>query len=201
MQTRSGFFYPKPELDASAVKGKRRREELGLKHCGGFRRKKIRQVAAPVAGVDFFDGLPDDLVLCVLCKLSSSARCPSDLVNILMTCKRFNGLGVNPMVLAKASAKSLAVRAKNWSEQAHRFLKRCADSGNLEACYILGMIKFYCLQKRCSVCGLVNYCSRACQALHWKYEHKNECRPMDRWLEDPAHVDAQPGGDAGGDVN
>ncbi|ONK77783.1 uncharacterized protein A4U43_C02F10530, partial [Asparagus officinalis] len=54
-------------------------------------------------------------------------------------CKRFNGLGVNPMVLAKASAKSLAVRAKNWSEQAHRFLKRCADSGNLEACYILGM--------------------------------------------------------------
>jgi TPR repeat protein len=37
--------------------------------------------------------------------------------------------------------------------------------------------------RRCSVCGLVNYCSRACQALHWKMAHKAECTPMDRWLD------------------
>jgi hypothetical protein len=37
--------------------------------------------------------------------------------------------------------------------------------------------------RRCSVCGVVNYCSRACQALHWKMAHKAECTPMDRWLD------------------
>jgi hypothetical protein len=33
------------------------------------------------------------------------------------------------------------------------------------------------------VCGVVNYCSRACQALHWRMAHKAECTPMDRWLD------------------
>jgi hypothetical protein len=28
--------------------------------------------------------------------------------------------------------------------------------------------------------GVVNHCSRACQALHWKMAHKAECTPMDR---------------------
>lgn len=36
--------------------------------------------------------------------------------------------------------------------------------------------------RRCSVCGTVNYCSRACQALDWKLRHKIQCRPMERWL-------------------
>ena len=36
--------------------------------------------------------------------------------------------------------------------------------------------------RRCSVCGAVNYCSRACQALDWKMRHKAECVPMVRWL-------------------
>ena len=44
--------------------------------------------------------------------------------------------------------------------------------------------------RRCSVCGVVNYCSRACQALHWKMAHKAECAPMDRWLDAAAHPDA-----------
>jgi TPR repeat protein len=47
--------------------------------------------------------------------------------------------------------------------------------------------------RRCSVCGVVNYCSRACQALHWKMAHKAECTPMDRWLDAAgaaAHPDA-----------
>ena len=44
--------------------------------------------------------------------------------------------------------------------------------------------------RRCSVCGSANYCSRACQALHWKMAHKAECTPMDRWLDAAAHPDA-----------
>lgn len=56
-------------------------------------------------------------------------------------CKRLNELGLQPQVLARASAKALAIRAKNWSESAHRFLKRCSDADNLEASYILGMVR------------------------------------------------------------
>ncbi|KAF5200690.1 F-box protein [Thalictrum thalictroides] len=98
--------------------------------------------------LDFFDELPDDLLVSILCKLSSTAECPSDFTNVLMTCKRFNGLGLHPLVLSKASSKTFAVKAKNWCEPAHRFLKQCVDSGNIEASYTLGMIRFYCLQSR-----------------------------------------------------
>ncbi|KAG6501579.1 hypothetical protein ZIOFF_041462 [Zingiber officinale] len=75
----------------------------------------------------------------ILCKLSATAGSPSDLVSVTLTCKRLKGLGWNPLVLAKASLKSLVIKAKNWSDSAHKFLKQCADSGNIEACYVLGM--------------------------------------------------------------
>lgn len=97
---------------------------------------------------DLFDGLPDDIVISILCKLSSTARCPSDFISILLTCTRLNRLGLHPLVLHKAGPNTLAVRAKNWSDSAHRFLKYCVNSGNIEASYILGMIRFYCLQNQ-----------------------------------------------------
>ncbi|KAG9139579.1 hypothetical protein Leryth_016344 [Lithospermum erythrorhizon] len=97
---------------------------------------------------NFIDALPDDLVTLILCKLSSSASSPTDFVNVLSTCRRLNGLGRDSMVLSKASSKMLYVGANRWSESSHRFLKLCADSGNVEACYTLGMIRFYCLQNR-----------------------------------------------------
>jgi hypothetical protein len=56
-------------------------------------------------------------------------------------CKRLNELGSHDMVFAKASPASLSVKAAAWSEAAQRFLKRSADAGNLEACYILGMVR------------------------------------------------------------
>ena len=56
-------------------------------------------------------------------------------------CKRFRELGQSKVVLARASPRCLAVRAKAWSDDAHRFLQRCADAGNLEACYLLGMVR------------------------------------------------------------
>lgn len=102
-----------------------------------------------------FDSLPDDLVISILCKLSSSASCPSDFINVLLTCKRLNGLGLHSLVLSKASPKTFAVKAKNWSDSAHRFLKLFADAGNVEACYTLGMIRFYCLQNRGSGASLM----------------------------------------------
>ncbi|XP_074571385.1 F-box protein At1g67340-like [Curcuma longa] len=104
---------------------------------------------------DLFDVLPDELVVAVLCKLSASAARPADLVAVFVVCRRLNRLGLDPLVLSRASAESLAVRAKSWSDFSHRYLKRCADSGNLEARYILGMIRFYCLRNRKSGLSLI----------------------------------------------
>uniref|UniRef100_A0A453GCH5 F-box domain-containing protein n=1 Tax=Aegilops tauschii subsp. strangulata TaxID=200361 RepID=A0A453GCH5_AEGTS len=100
--------------------------------CGGRRKRQA-------SGPDYLDGIPDDLVLSIFSKLAASANSPSDLLSVHLTCKRLNGLGQQDMVFAKASPASLAVKAAAWSEPVQRFLKRCADAGNLEACYILGM--------------------------------------------------------------
>jgi MYND finger len=37
--------------------------------------------------------------------------------------------------------------------------------------------------RRCSVCGVVNYCSRSCQALHWRKGHKTECMPIEQFVD------------------
>ncbi|XP_018825186.1 F-box protein At1g67340 [Juglans regia] len=119
-------------------------------------RKRPRTPATTLSGKsDFFDDLPEDLLVFILCKLSSSASSPSDLVNVLITCKRLNRLGLHPLVLSKAGAKAFAIKAKNWSESADRFLKLCANAGNVEASYTLGMIRFYCLQNRGSGASLM----------------------------------------------
>jgi hypothetical protein len=49
-------------------------------------------------------------------------------------------LAQSKVVLRNVSLRCLAVRAKNWSEAADRFLQRCADAGNIDAAYILGMV-------------------------------------------------------------
>uniref|UniRef100_M8CNN6 At2g35280-like TPR domain-containing protein n=1 Tax=Aegilops tauschii TaxID=37682 RepID=M8CNN6_AEGTA len=114
--------------------------------------------AAGCAGAavgDLFEDLPDDLLVSILADVAASARSPADLAGAIMTCKRFRELGQNKVVLAKVSPRCLAVRAKSWSDSAHRFLQRCADAGNLDACYLLGMIRFYCLGSRGSGAALM----------------------------------------------
>lgn len=49
-------------------------------------------------------------------------------------------------VAKKARAGCLAVRAKNWSLGAKRFLQKFAEAGNVDAAYIFGMIMFYCIK-------------------------------------------------------
>lgn len=174
MRTRRGLSYPEVNMCASSSekdiveevknqnnkkKKRRRRGDVspdgeGENHV--IYRKKQRGSSEKTTGkYDLFDTLPDDLVIFILSKLSSTANCPSDFINVLITCKRLNGLSRNSLVLSKATPKTFAVKAKNWSESAHRFLKLCADSGNVEACYTLGMIRFYCLQNRASGASLM----------------------------------------------
>ncbi|KAL4318282.1 hypothetical protein GQ457_18G022630 [Hibiscus cannabinus] len=139
MRTRRGLCYPRADvcLEIRGFAG----DDVGC--------RKRRRLSPEVARKrDFFDGLPDDLVISILSKLSSTARCPSDFANVLVICKRFNSLALHPLILSKASPKIFAIKAGNWSESAQRFLKSCADAGNLEACYTLGMIMFYCIENR-----------------------------------------------------
>jgi hypothetical protein len=48
-------------------------------------------------------------------------------------------------------------------------LRRCAAPACAEAEQIAGQFK------KCGRCGVVRYCSKACQAAHWKAGHKREC--------------------------
>ncbi|THU48386.1 hypothetical protein C4D60_Mb09t25680 [Musa balbisiana] len=161
MRTRRGLCYPGlPQWEAQwrAVDD----EQAGRTRK---RRRRLHRVGRRAAAEwpDLFDTLPDDLVVSILSKLSTSAASPSDLASVRITCKRLNRLGSSPLVLATASVKSLAVGARNWTESAHRFLKQCADAGNLEACYMLGMIRFYCLESRGSGAALM---ARAAMGSH-----------------------------------
>ncbi|KAG0456602.1 hypothetical protein HPP92_024390 [Vanilla planifolia] len=148
MNTRRGPSYPKTNLAAAVAAaggmGIRQKRLYG----GGTTRELRKRARKATRSVDFFDGLPDDLLLFILSNLSANAGDPADVINVFLTCRRFNRLGMHPVVLSKLSAKGTAVRADNWCESAHRFLKRCADAGSLEASYTLGMIKFYCLENR-----------------------------------------------------
>ncbi|CAA0818329.1 F-box protein [Striga hermonthica] len=149
-------------MNISVVNNRRRKPaEAAGEHHGCL--KRIRASPEIGGGYDFFEALPDDIVLCILGKLSSTAGCPADFISVLITCKRFKGLSLHSQVLSKACEKMLAVKAKNWSESAHRFLKLCADSGSVEACYTLGMIRFYCLENRGSGASLM---ARAAIASH-----------------------------------
>lgn len=55
-------------------------------------------------------------------------------------CKRLNKLGLNPLVLSVAGTETFSVGAKNWCDEAHRFLKLFVNAGNIEAYYTLGMV-------------------------------------------------------------
>ncbi|PKA62059.1 F-box protein [Apostasia shenzhenica] len=161
MHTRSGLRYPTPERP---LPDKTAPEKTTHKRVSGEVPLEPRKRARVMKqSFDFFEGLPDDLILVILSKLSTSANAPSDLISIHLSCRRLNRLGMNPLVLSRLSARGTGVRAKNWTESAHRFLKRCADAGSLESCYTLGMIQFYCLENRVSGVSLM---AKAAMGLH-----------------------------------
>ncbi|KAE8720178.1 F-box protein [Hibiscus syriacus] len=113
-----------------------------------LRRKKQRISHKFTEKPDLFDGLPDDLVISIISKLACSASSPPEFISILLTCKRINRLAVHPLVLSKVGFKVFALKARSWCDSVHRFLKQCVNAGNVEACYTLGMIRFYCLENR-----------------------------------------------------
>ncbi|CAD5197466.1 unnamed protein product [Musa acuminata subsp. malaccensis] len=151
---------PQPQMgDRGVRRAERKRTPTGQGEAGSCCRKRPRVAATELPAkeerVDYFKRLPDDIIVSVLSKLSSSADSPSDLFSSMLTCKRFHVLGQHPLVLSMASSRCLAVSAKTWSDSSHGYLKRCVDCGNLDACYMLGMIRFYALEKRGSGASLM----------------------------------------------
>ncbi|KAH7278651.1 hypothetical protein KP509_38G050900 [Ceratopteris richardii] len=96
--------------------------------------------------LSLFDRLHDDLLVSIMVALTSSATAPCDLINAMLTCRRFCVAATHPSVLATASSAVLIGSARKWSPFAQMFLKRCSDLGNAEAAYTLGMISFYCFR-------------------------------------------------------
>lgn len=135
-----------PYLSASTLKKRTRAHKFVTNSKG--QSKKLRLNAPDATRIDPFQSLPDDLLIGILVSVSSTAPSSADLANTMLTCRRFYCLSFNSWVLARAGIGTLAVNASRWSDGAHRFLKRCADVGNVEACYILGIIEFYCLRNR-----------------------------------------------------
>lgn len=92
MRTRRGLCYPREEgtrgedafmsQEKKRVVVKRRRDFAG-EHMAC--RKKNRKSPEMTGKSDLFDALPDDLVISILCKLSAASRCPTDLINVLLT--------------------------------------------------------------------------------------------------------------------
>lgn len=86
MRTRRGLCYPRVggvcNSDNTAVM--KRKDFAGQRLVCRKRIKKSPEISAS-GGLDFFDGLPDDLVISILCKLSSSSTCPLDFLNVLIT--------------------------------------------------------------------------------------------------------------------
>ncbi|BBH03669.1 HCP-like superfamily protein with MYND-type zinc finger [Prunus dulcis] len=64
-------------------------------------------------------------------------------------------LGASLCGIIQSRSQSICYQSQNWSDSAHRFLKQCVSAGNIEACYTLGMIRFYSLQNRGSGASLM----------------------------------------------
>lgn len=84
MRTRRGSCYLEPETVMCSF-GKRKKDMHISKEtifCGK-RPKKCFEKA--LSEYDFFEALPDDIVISIFCRLSSTATSPSDFVTVLST--------------------------------------------------------------------------------------------------------------------
>lgn len=179
MQTRRGIYVNPQEKVSCQTRQGSRVKKMAPRHQIMTERNKLKRKAredprnykAPKRsrddvnkGTDHFEALPDDLVIVIFRCLSSTASCPADLANAMLACRRFCCIAMHPLVLMQARSGTLAVKASRWSDGADRFLKRCADFGNMEACYTLGMIHFYCLGNRSGGASLMAKAAMASEA-------------------------------------
>lgn len=91
MRTRRGLSFPGMDMSVEKRVVKRRKSYPAASAGGGgggersTGRKRPRVSTDDVGKVDYFDSLPDDIVLTILSKLSSNADCPADFITVLIT--------------------------------------------------------------------------------------------------------------------
>ncbi|XP_065639119.1 uncharacterized protein LOC111986421 [Quercus suber] len=90
MRTRRGLCYPRVVEDKN-MRAVKRRKDFADEQVSN--RKRSRNSSDIAGKRDLFDSLPDDLVISILRKVS-----PSDFGNVLLTCRRLNGLVLNSLV-------------------------------------------------------------------------------------------------------
>ena len=94
MRTRRGLCYPRvvgrmcsgkdvTGMMFSGTKVVNPKNDMNRESLDSRKRQK-RSTEKSAGAYDFLDTLPDDLILSILCKLSSTATCPSDFVNVLI---------------------------------------------------------------------------------------------------------------------
>ena len=87
MRTRRGVCYPTVHGSCSSETNLfNKRKDFAAQRIFSRKRSKLSPaIRSGSDGPDLFDSLPDDLVICILSKLSSSAACPSDFLSVLIT--------------------------------------------------------------------------------------------------------------------
>lgn len=82
MRTRTGACYPDPGIVTKMCSfGKRKPRDTVF--CA--KRHKKCSEKKTTTDYDFFESLPDDIVISIFCRLSSTATSPSDFVSVLLT--------------------------------------------------------------------------------------------------------------------
>lgn len=93
MRTRRGLIsYPGPKREAEwrrspeEEKSTNNRSQKRRRRGGSSENMNMDDEGRPVSDkADLFDGLPDDLIISILCKLSATAASPTDLVSVTLT--------------------------------------------------------------------------------------------------------------------
>eukprot|EP00897_Mesotaenium_endlicherianum_P007947 jgi/Mesen1/7180/ME000037S06534 len=94
------------------------------------------------------DSLPDDVLVTIMAALGAKASSALDVVNAGLACKRLNEISQHQEVLASMSLDALSLPAERWTAGSQRHVEKCAAAGNVEAAYFLGMVEFYCSERR-----------------------------------------------------
>ncbi|CAI5482523.1 unnamed protein product [Closterium sp. Yama58-4] len=145
---RSWIAVPSLRHTDAASGGQRAAPEID--DCATAHRGKGGADASPLPSAScHIDRLPNELVAAILRDVFKKAQSLSDIVSLLLTCRRFYDIcrpASQWSLLASASVESLLpTDAAHWTPAVQRFLLSAATEGNIEAIYIAGMISFYCI--------------------------------------------------------
>ncbi|GAQ80818.1 hypothetical protein KFL_000630210 [Klebsormidium nitens] len=118
-----------------------------------------------------------DLVIKEVARSKGVALCKR-----VLRCKRATGTAYPPRLAAssahgdsRATAQELEALVQVWEKMAKGFdLKPCSNT-DCQGEILESVKKTF---KKCSACGMVQYCSQSCQRAHWRKEHKVECKAM-----------------------